>query len=362
MKIIIPVDVRPTIIKIMPVAMELERRGVEYSLVHTGQHYSEEMSGRFFDEFGLVEPDLNLSVESGSHAEQTGGALIGLERYFLKRKPDMVFVHGDANMVPSACLAAAKLGIATMHNEAGLRCYCRSMPEEINRIVGDHISDYLCAPTKVSKDNLLNEGIDGRRIRVTGNTVVDAVKMVEPKLMEMEPPVAGDYMLMTLHRCEHVDCKETLVRILAGVIRTQDEFGMPVVWPMHPRSGKMIRKFGLQKLAGRLTTIEPLGYVEFLKMLVGAKVVITDSGGVQEEACTLDVPCVTVGDKTERVETLKIGSNRIAGTTSAGIVAATRKMIGAHGWRNPYGNGRAAKKVVDFITSSGESLCRKKTQ
>lgn len=351
LRVSIPIDVRPTIIKMAPVVKELERRGIGYDIVHTGQHYSKSMSEDLFEELGIPKPDFNMGIGSCSHAEQTARALIGFERYFLRRKPDMVLVHGDANMVPSACLAAAKIGVTTMHNEAGLRCFCRRKPEEINRVVGDHLSDYLCAPTRTSKGNLLREGVERGRVVVTGNTAVDAVKMMMPRMRDVESPVHGEYIVMTVHRCEHVDDNAVLQRILRGAVMLQDHFDVPVVWPMHPRTEKMLRRFGLQRLAGKLTVLRPLGYLEFLKTLSGAKAAITDSGGVQEEACTLGVPCVTIGDATERVETLDAGSNRLAGLTPAGLLKATKAMAGARGWRNPYGNGHAARKIVDFMES-----------
>jgi len=229
------------------------------------------------------------------------------------------------------------------------------MPEEINRIIGDHISDYLCAPTEVSKKNLLTEGIEEWRIQVTGNTIVDAVNMMLPKIKNMKNSFSGDYILMTMHRSERVDSKSILKEILIGTQQIHETFEIPIIWPIHPRASKRIKEFSLEKLTEKIKIINPLGYLDFLKLMSESKMVLTDSGGLQEESCTLKIPCVTIGKKTERVETLEIGSNTLAGIDSNGLVEATKKMINVkNNWKNPYGDGKAAKKIVNFVLNLEE--------
>ena len=242
---------RPEIIKMSPVIRECEKKGLDYFILHTGQHYSYEMDRVFFEELELPQPEYNLDVGSGTHAEQTGKIMIGVERVLVKERPDVVLVQGDTNTTLSGALAATKLHIRAGHVEAGLRSYDRRMPEEINRVLTDHISDHLFAPTQTAKQNLLNEGVDKSKIFVTGNTIVDAVyqnlEITKKKVNTLKELglKSKEYFLVTAHRQENVDVKERLKEILKGLELIHEEFSMPVIFPIHPRTRRRIREFGL---------------------------------------------------------------------------------------------------------------------
>jgi len=342
---------RPEIIKMSPVIRECERRGLDYYIIHTGQHYSYEMDQVFFEELDLPNPDYSLDVGSGTHAGQTAKIMTGVEDILAKEPPEIVLVQGDTNTVMAGALAASKLHVRVGHIEAGLRSFNRQMPEEINRVLTDHISDYLFAPTERSRENLLAEGISDRKICVTGNTVVDAVyqnldisrrKVNVLKDLDLEP---REYFLVTAHRQENVDNRTRLKEILKGLAGVQKEFSLPVVFPVHPRTEKRIKELGIGVDGLNLT--KPFGFLEFLQLEAQAKLVLTDSGGVQEETCVLGVPCATMRYDTERPETLDVGSNILVGTDSGKILegvrcAATRRR----GWENPYGDGIAGKMIV----------------
>ena len=355
MKIAIILGTRPEIIKMSPVIRECERRGLEYYILHTGQHYSYEMDRIFFEQLQLPAAKYNLDVGSGLHGAQTGRMLSGIEQILMEDTPDVVLVQGDTNTVLAGALAAAKLHIRVGHVEAGLRSFDRTMPEEINRIMADHISDYLFAPTGTSKLNLLAEGIPEEKIFVTGNTVVDAVyqnleisrQKVNP-LKDMGLQEKG-YFLTTVHRAENTDSKERLSAILDGFRQIYEEFSLPIIFPVHPRTVKMINEFGLQIPEGVRIT-DPVGYLEFLQLENGARLILTDSGGLQEEACILGVPCVTLRDNTERPETVEVGANVIAGRD---IAACTRRMMQVgNGWKNPYGDGDAGKIMINELIAN----------
>lgn len=303
MKVAIILGTRPEIIKMSPIIRECEKQGIDHYILHTGQHYSYEMDKIFFEQLKLPQPKYNLDVGSGKHGGQTGKMLAGIEEIFIKDRPDVVLVQGDTNTVLAGALAACKLQIKIGHVEAGLRSFDRTMPEEINRIVADHISDYLFAPTENSRQYLLNEGIPDEKIFVTGNTVVDAAYQ---NLMILKDRVdileefglkEKEYLITTIHRAENVDSKERLCNILKGFSQIYKEFELPIIFPAHPRTIKMIEEFEFQIPEGTKLT-EPLGYLEFLQLESGAKLILTDSGGVQEEVCILKVPCVTLRDNT----------------------------------------------------------------
>jgi len=352
--IAIVLGTRPEIIKMSPVIRECERRGIDYFILHTGQHYSYEMDRVFFEELELPPPEYNLDVGSGTHAEQTGKIMFGVERVLKNVKPDIILVEGDTNTVMAGALAATKLHIKVGHVEAGLRSYDRRMPEEINRIVADHVSDYLFAPTEKAKQNLLREGVEEDKIFVTGNTIVDAVyqnleiakrKVNVLKYLGLKPK---EYFLVTAHRQENVDVKERLKGILKGLELIHEEFSMPVVFPIHPRTRRRIREFGLS-LDG-VTVNDPLGFLEFLQLEANARLVLTDSGGVQEETCILGVPCVTLRDNTERPETLEVGSNIIVGTKREKILEGVKLMFNKeNSWENPFGDGRAGERIIEIL-------------
>jgi UDP-N-acetylglucosamine 2-epimerase (non-hydrolysing) len=305
----------------------------------------------FFKELELPRPQYNLDVGSGSHAVQTAKILMGVEEIYLRNPPDIVLVQGDTNTVLAAALAASKIHIPVGHIEAGLRSFDRRMPEEINRIVADHIADYLFAPTGQSRQYLLQEGIEGERIHVTGNTVVDAVfqnRAIARKntsiLQEFRLKPDG-YFLVTVHRAENVDEKTSLKAIISGLSAVGRKYGLPVLFPMHPRTQKMMKEFGID--AGKISIVPPVGYLEFLELEANARLILTDSGGVQEEACILRVPCVTVRENTERPETITAGANMLAGTDAEKILRMSGVMMDSPRiWENPYGDGTAGEKIV----------------
>jgi len=342
---------RPEIIKMSPIIRELEKRGLDYFILHTGQHYSYELDKVFFEQLKLPSADYNLEVGSSSHGEQTGKMLAGIEKILLREKPDVILVEGDTNTVLAGALAASKLHIKVGHVEAGLRSFYKGMPEEINRVLTDHCSDYLFAPTDVARENLLREGVDSEKIFVTGNTIVDAVyqnlELVdsENNVLDVDPK---EYILVTSHRQENVDIKDRFEGIIRGLELVYKEYGLPIIYPIHPRARKMLKQFGLETNGVKL--VEPLDYLSFLYLESKARLVLTDSGGVQEETCILGVPCVTLRDNTERPETLEVGSNILVGTDPSRILEGVGIMMNKdNGWVNPYGDGKASRKIVDIL-------------
>ncbi len=354
MKIAVVLGTRPEIIKMSPIIRECRRRGLDYFTLHTGQHYSYEMDRVFFEELELPIPQYNLDVGSGTHAEQTGKIMAGVEKVLVKEQPDVVLVQGDTNTVMAGALAASKLHIKIGHVEAGLRSYDRRMPEEINRVVADHISDYLFAPTETARKNLLLEGISDEKVHVTGNTIVDSVYQ-NLELAKRKANVLNDldlrpkgYFLVTAHRQENVDDKARLGEILKGLSLIGDEYKMPVIFPVHPRTKKMIKEFSLE--TDGIRAMDPVGFLEFLQLEANARLALTDSGGVQEETCILGVPCVTLRDNTERPETVEVGSNAIVGARCAGMLeGAKRMLIKGNGWENPFGDGNAGRAAIELL-------------
>ncbi len=347
---------RPEIIKLSPVIRECERRGEEYYILHTGQHYSYEMDRTFFEQLKLPEARYNLDVGSGSHAVQTGSIMKGVEEVLSKEKTDAVLVQGDTNTVLAGALVAAKLGIDVGHVEAGLRSFDMGMPEEINRITADHVSRFLFAPTGTSRDLLLREGLPADRIHVTGNTIVDSV-FQNLKISEKGADPLADlglerkgYFLVTSHRAENVDVRGRLEGIFKGLRAVGEEHDMEVLYPIHPRARKMVDTYGVDTTG--ITIIDPVGFLEFLRLESSARMVLTDSGGVQEETCILGIPCVTLRDNTERPETLDVGSNLLSGTDPERIVECVNMMMGSTGgWENPFGDGSSGKRIMDILAS-----------
>lgn len=351
MTICITIDTRPTIVKVSPIARELSSRNVPFFLAHTGQHYSFELSRMFLDQLQMPEPKYNLGIGSGSQAEQVGKALIGFEKVFLEERPRAILIHGDANMVPAASLAAVKCGFTAIHLEAGLRSYNRAMPEEYNRVIADHICDYLYTPTTFAKEILKREGIPDDRVFVTGNTIVDAIEFNRGPAQALSLKLPPDYILLTLHRSENVDDPKVLAVLVSALERLADRYHWPIFWPIHPRSQNRLDQFGLTMRVARIPGMEiipPTGYFEFLKYILQSRLVLTDSGGVQEEACTLHVPCVTLRTETERPESVQVGANAIAGVSDPeAILAVVSRMLDApREWANPFGDGRAAEAIV----------------
>jgi UDP-N-acetylglucosamine 2-epimerase (non-hydrolysing) len=344
---------RPEIIKMAPIIRACIKRRVDFSIIHTGQHYSYSMDRIFFEELKLPVPQYHLEVGSGNHGEQTGKIMAGVERVYMDERPDIVLVQGDTNTVMAAALASSKLHIPVGHVEAGLRSFDRKMPEEINRVVADHVSSLLFAPTEVSKRYLLNEGIDEKNIFITGNTVVDAVYQHleiarrDTKILNVMNMSKNTYFLVTAHRAENVDVKEELNGIITGLNRIQEKYNLPVIFPIHPRTRKMMDEFGLS--TGKITITEPVGYLDFLNLEENARLILTDSGGLQEEACILNVPCVTLRENTERPETIDVGANVLSGTDPDEIEKkCTIMMEVSGGWENPYGDGTAGERIVEI--------------
>jgi len=354
MKISIIVGTRPEIIKMAPIIRECERLNLDYFILHTGQHYTYNMDRVFFEQLELPEPRYNLDIGSWSHAEQTAKILIGIEKTLIKEKPGIILVEGDTNTVLAGALAATKLQIKVGHVEAGLRSYDRVMPEEINRILTDHCSDLLFAPTEKSKQVLLGEGIPDHIIYVTGNTIVDAV-LQNITLADSKADILDElglkkreYFLVTAHRQENVDNIKRFSGIVDGLKQINRKYKMPVVYPVHPRSRARLDEFQLK--SDGINLIEPVDFLRFLQLEKNAKVVITDSGGVQEETCILGTPCVTLRDNTERPETVEVGSNILSGTNPKRILDCVSLMYeNDKKWNNPFGSGNSSKQIVEIL-------------
>ena len=337
-----------------PIIRTCQKMDVEFEILHTGQHYSYEMDRTFFEQLELPDADHNLDVGSGDHGEQTGKILSGIEKVLKTSGSDEVLVQGDTNTVMAGALAASKLHIKVGHVEAGLRSFDRGMPEEINRVVADHISDHLFAPTNNSKDLLLKEGIPSEKIFVTGNTIVDSVyqnleiskKKVDP-VKDLGLKEKG-FSLLTSHRAENVDVKEKFEGIIAGAKLFSDISGIEILYPIHPRARKFLDLFKIN--TDGIKIIDPVGFLEFLQLESSARIILTDSGGLQEEACILKTPCVTLRDNTERPETVEVGGNILAGTNPDNIVDAAVKMLRIKPeWQNPLGDGKSAERILEIV-------------
>jgi UDP-N-acetylglucosamine 2-epimerase (non-hydrolysing) len=360
LKLLHVVGARPNFVKIAPVYRAVaERSGLDQVLVHTGQHYDDEMSGVFFDEFGLPAPDVNLAVGSGTHAVQTAEVMMRLEPVLDDVQPDWVVVVGDVNSTVAAALVAVKKGIRVAHVEAGLRSRDWTMPEEINRVVTDRIADLLLTPSRDADENLLREGANPAAIRFVGNVMIDTLASLLPRARERWPEIrdrigAGDhYALVTLHRPGNVDDEATLTEIMAGLEAVSHE--IPVVFPVHPRTTRQLDRLGLRPDAPNLHLLEPLGYIDFMALTAHAAVVITDSGGVQEETTWLGIPCLTVRPNTERPVTITQGTNRLIQPTTEAIRAAADDALhtGTDPGRPELWDGATAPRIVDAIVDVG---------
>lgn len=327
------VGARPNFPKVAPIMAAMAKRPevFEQVLVHTGQHYDYNMSQVFFEHLEMPAPDEYLKVGSGSHAVQTAQVMTAFEPVVIKHRPDWVMVVGDVNSTLACTLVCSKLGIKVAHVEAGLRSYDRTMPEEINRLVTDRLSDLLFTPSRDADQNLVQEGMPIKRIHLVGNIMIDTLVKMLPRAEQRNAPekygvVPGNYMLVTLHRPANVDEPRTLKDILSALRELATE--KPVVFPVHPRTAGRIRELGAIG-SERLRLIEPLGYLDFLSLMRDAAVVLTDSGGVQEETTFLHVPCVTIRPNTERPVTVSQGTNRLANATPEDILGATRAALTA---------------------------------
>jgi len=350
MKIASIVGARPNFIKLSPVCKELKRCGLDNIIIHTGQHYNYEMDRVFFDEMGIPTPDYHLGIGSGSHGFQTGEMLKKVERALVAEKPDAVIVFGDTNSTLAGGLAAAKLHIKCAHIEAGLRSYDREMPEEINRVLVDHCSDLLLCPTRTAVENLAREGIT-KNVYLTGDVMADAQmdcqRIAENKshILESLKLRPKEYFLVTVHRASNTDDRGNLVAIIEALSALDD-----VVFPCHPRTEKYLKDFGLwDDLIGRINVIKPVGYLDMLLLEKNARKIITDSGGVQKEAYLLGVPCITLRDETEWVETVDDGWNVLVGSNQEKIVSAARSFEPGHERADVFGKGDASIKIVELV-------------
>lgn len=379
MKLINIVGARPNFMKIAPIIEAIAahnrtgRAPIEHLLVHTGQHYDEKMSKLFFHDLGIPKPDIDLGVGSGSHAEQTAEIMKRFEKVCLKETPTHILVVGDVNSTIACALVASKLDIKVIHVEAGLRSFDRGMPEEINRVLTDAISDCLFITEKSAKDNLLREGVAGEKIFFVGNVMIDTLlkhreRAGESRVLDalgLNAVKDGGYAVLTLHRPSNVDDRKTFSGLLDALVEISR--GLPVIFPVHPRTGKNIEEFGLSRhfkalpdesvKKGGIFTTGPLGYLDFLRLMASARMVVTDSGGIQEETTVLGVPCVTLRENTERPVTITDGTNVLAGIGRDNIVRAVRaslKRLDDGDYRAavpPLWDGKAAERIVEVLAS-----------
>lgn len=350
------VAARPNFMKMAPVVLELVRRGVDQVLVHTGQHYDSNMSDVFFDELGMPRPDVHLGVGSGTHGAQTAAVLAAFEVTCLQFRPDVVVVAGDVNSTLAAGLAAAKLGIRVAHVEAGLRSFDRTMPEEVNRVLTDHLSDVLFATEDDAVGNLRREGIDPGRVHLVGNCMVDTLlRHVETALAARPWERFGlkpsGFALLTLHRPANVDDEDSLRAFMTAI--NQVSHRLPVLFPVHPRTRDRLERARVEP-SRWVQLCEPLPYLTFLGLMARARCVLTDSGGIQEETTALGVPCLTLRDNTERPVTVRQGTNRLIGTDPARIEPAVAEVL-ADQWPQGTGpelwDGHAAERIVDVLVA-----------
>ena len=366
MKIAVVLGTRPEIIKMAPIIDEIVNRDIELCLIHTGQHYDKEMSDNFFIDLEIPAPDYNINVGSGSHGKQTGLMMKGIEEVLMDEKPDIVLVQGDTNAVLAGALVASKLHIAVGHVEAGLRSFDMTMPEEINRRVCDVTSTMYFIPTEESAINLLAEGYSRKNLIITGNTVVDACfrhleiakkrGFEEESLASLDIDNMDNILTLTMHRAENVDDKKRVTNIIDALKELGD---MNIIFPIHPRTKKTLEDFKLFDELNNLShvhIIKPIGYLDFLQLTSKSTLILTDSGGLQEEAITLDVPALTLRYNTERPETVTAGGNILVGADKDAILENANKILNDGEFAqkmknaiNPYGQGDSAKKTVDAI-------------
>ncbi len=361
LKIISVVGARPNFMKIAPVhrAFLQHKSTVDHLICHTGQHYDARMSKVFFTDLKLPEPDFYLGAGSGSHAEQTARIMIEFEKIVISEQPDLIIVAGDVNSTIACSLVAVKLGVKVAHIEAGLRSFDRTMPEEINRILTDSISDYLFATEESGLTNLEKEGVSKEKIFFTGNVMIDSLVYFLPEtdrshILKTFSLEKDKYCLVTLHRPSNVDSPEFLVKLLEVLNAIAEK--VKVVFPVHPRTMKNIEAAGLnENLSGNLLLTEPAGYIDFLALIKNAGLIVTDSGGIQEESTYLDVQCITVRDNTERPITVKLGTNQLIGTDLDKVKAAALEIIDGkkkQGTIPPLWDGHSAERIVDIILNS----------
>lgn len=348
------VGARPNYMKIAPVVLEMKKRGMPQILVHTGQHYGKNMSKVFFDELGMPEPDVFLNIGSGSHAVQTAKTMIAFEEMCRQRHPDLVVVGGDVNSTLAVAIVSGKECIPLAHVESGLRSFDRTMPEEINRIVTDHLSELLFTTEETAGENLIGEGIPVGRIHFVGNCMIDTLLKHVDKAISMGPWTAYNvrpegYALLTLHRPSNVDEPGSLKLLIDGINEVSRR--IPIIFPVHPRTREQLGGPDLC-LSSSVHLCEPLPYLTFLGLMAKAKVVMTDSGGIQEETTALGIPCLTLRRNTERPVTLTSGTNRLVGTDSKYLIRSVEEILDdrwTKGTMPPLWDGSASSRIVDII-------------
>ena len=354
--IIVVVGARPNFMKMAPLYSELKKRNLKALLVHTGQHYDQNMSNIFFEELGMPKPDIYLGVGSETHAKQTAKIMIDFEQVCVDNKPQRVIVAGDVNSTIACALVATKLNIPVDHVEAGLRSFDNTMPEEINRILTDRISSLLFTPSEDANTNLINEGIDPNSIKLTGNIMIDSLvsnlEKTNNKILKKLNIKKKQYALVTLHRPSNVDKKNILRGIVNALRRISEK--IPVVFPLHPRTKNKMKEFNIESNNTGIIFTEPLGYLDFLSLTKNAKLVLTDSGGIQEETTALGIPCLTLRENTERPITVKEGTNKIIGNTKSRIIEEFNYILSNE--RQSYNipklwDGKTAKRIADIIES-----------
>ncbi len=356
-RIVTIIGTRPEIIKMAPVVKALDGlQGHEHVLVHSGQHYDLRMDRIFFQDMELREPDRQFELKDQPPHLQVATTMQQIAA--VTRDADLVLVHGDTNTTVAGALLASKQGRPLGHVEAGIRSFDKTMPEEVNRIVADQLARLLFAPTPGSRDNLRRENVT-EGVHVVGNSVIDAltqntaVAERKSKILREHGLKPRAYMVLTFHRAENVDSKDRLARALDAFEEATQESSLPLLFPIHPRTAKRLKEFGLEKRAAAirdLRRIEPTGYLDMLVLEKNAALVMTDSGGLQEESCFFQVPCVTLRENTERPETLEIGSNVLAGTEPARVRAAVRRQLDTkRGWANPYGDGTTSQRIAAIV-------------
>jgi UDP-N-acetylglucosamine 2-epimerase (non-hydrolysing) len=363
LKVVLIAGARPNFMKVAPVYAEMKRRGEEFEplIVHTGQHYDAAMSDAFFDDLGLPKPDIHLGVGSGSHAVQTAKIMTEFEPVVLEQKPDWVLVVGDVNSTIACALVCSKLGVKVAHVEAGLRSGDRTMPEEINRILTDAISDILFTTSQDADENLKREGVAADKIHFVGNVMIDSLfehlKLAEKSAVRKDLGVDDrEYAVLTLHRPSNVDDKAVFKGILDALLSISRK--MPIIFPVHPRTRAKIDEFGFAERIknSQIKLIEPLGYLDFMYLYSGARLVLTDSGGLQEETTVLGIPCLTLRHNTERPITIEMGTNILVGTDPAKIEQAAIDSLSVARSTDtkipPLWDGRAAVRICDVLSET----------
>ena len=348
MKFLSVIGARPQFIKVKPIIEEVRKHKIHHILLHTGQHYDYEMTKIIFEELEIPEPDYNLNVGSHSHGKQTGIMLERIEKVLMKEKPDVVIVYGDTNSTLAGAVASVKLEIPVAHIEAGLRSFNKKMPEEINRILTDRISDFLFCPSEVAVENLKKEGIE-RGVFFVGDIMYDIFlkyreKLEEEKVLKKFGLTPSGYILLTIHRKENTDNPENLKKILESVGESKEL----AIFPLHPRTKKIILEKEV-KIPENIKVIKPVSYLEMLVLEKNSKKILTDSGGVQKEAYWFGIPCITLREETEWIETVEEGMNILVGSDKDKILEAIRKVSPEKRIENIYGNGKTGRKIIKFL-------------